>query len=73
GTTAADGTVSGGFSRAYLHHLERCGEMLAPMLATIHNLHYYLELMRGLRDAIAARRLEDFVAAFYRGLGREQG
>jgi queuine tRNA-ribosyltransferase len=39
------------------------------MLATIHNLHYYLDLMRGLRDAIAARRLEDFVAGFYRGLG----
>ena len=66
-------TCRSGFSRAYLRHLDKCGEMLGPMLATIHNLHYYLELMRGLRDAIAARRLEDFVAAFYRGLGREQG
>ncbi|MEO8279865.1 MAG: tRNA guanosine(34) transglycosylase Tgt, partial [Ideonella sp.] len=46
GETAADGTVSGGFSRAYLHHLDRCGEMLGPMLASIHNLHYYLNLMR---------------------------
>ncbi|MBN8557473.1 MAG: tRNA guanosine(34) transglycosylase Tgt [Proteobacteria bacterium] len=42
----------GGFSRAYLHHLERCGEMLAPMLASIHNLHYYLRLMREVRAAL---------------------
>ncbi len=41
-----------GFSRAYLHHLDRCGEMLAPMLATIHNLHYYLNLMREVREAL---------------------
>ncbi|MDP3761350.1 MAG: tRNA guanosine(34) transglycosylase Tgt [Ramlibacter sp.] len=54
GSTAADGTVSGGFSRAYLHHLERCGEMLAPMLASIHNLHYYLNLMREIREALDA-------------------
>jgi len=39
--------------------------MLGPMLATIHNLHYYQDLMRGLREAIAARRLGDFVAEFY--------
>ncbi len=62
-----------GFSRAYLRHLDKCGEMLGPMLATIHNLHYYLDLMQGLRDAIAARRLEDFVAGFYRGLGGAGG
>ncbi|TXI15522.1 MAG: tRNA guanosine(34) transglycosylase Tgt [Ottowia sp.] len=43
-----------GFSRAYLHHLERCGEMLAPMLASIHNLHYYLNLMRDIRAALDA-------------------
>ena len=53
-----------GFSRAYLRHLDKCGEMLGPMLATIHNLHYYQELMAGLRDAIQARRIADFVAAF---------
>jgi queuine tRNA-ribosyltransferase len=41
-----------GFSRAYLHHLDRCGEMLGPMLATIHNLHYYLNLMREIRQAL---------------------
>ena len=34
------------FSRAYLHHLDRCGEMLAPMLASVHNLHFYVDLMR---------------------------
>jgi queuine tRNA-ribosyltransferase len=59
-------TCRSGFSRAYLRHLDKCGEMLGPMLATIHNLHYYQDLMRGLREAIAARRLGDFVAEFYR-------
>ncbi len=57
---------SGGFSRGYLRHLDRCNEILASVLGTIHNLHYYQELMRGLRDAIAAGRLDDFVAEFYR-------
>ncbi|MDE1886118.1 MAG: tRNA guanosine(34) transglycosylase Tgt [Xanthomonadaceae bacterium] len=57
-------TCKSGFSRAYLRHLDKCGEMLGPMLATIHNLHYYQDLMRGLREAIAARRLGDFVAEF---------
>jgi queuine tRNA-ribosyltransferase len=58
-------TCTNGFSRAYLRHLDKCGEMLGPMLATIHNLHYYQDLMRGLREAIAAQRLSDFVAEFY--------
>src|SRR5690242_3946935 len=58
-------TCRSGFSRAYLRHLDRCGEMLGPQLATIHNLHYYQDLMRGLRDAIAERRLADFVAEFH--------
>ncbi len=44
----------GGFSRAYLHHLDRCGEMLGPMLASIHNLHYYLNLMSEVRAALDA-------------------
>jgi queuine tRNA-ribosyltransferase len=39
--------------------------MLGPMLATIHNLHYYLDLMRDLREAIATRTLADFVAGFH--------
>jgi queuine tRNA-ribosyltransferase len=43
-----------GFSRAYLHHLDRCGEMLGPMLASLHNLHYYLNLMSEIRAALEA-------------------
>jgi queuine tRNA-ribosyltransferase len=52
------------FSRAYLHHLDRCGEMLFPMLATAHNLHYYLELMREMRQALDDDRFENFVRRF---------
>jgi len=55
---------AGGFSRAYLHHLERCGEMLAPMLASIHNLHYYLNLMAEVRQALDAGRFEAFRKQF---------
>ena len=61
-----------GFSRAYLHHLDRCGEMLGPMLASIHNLHYYLNLMREVREALDAGRFvafaEDFHAQRARGV-----
>ncbi len=64
GAMNPDGTVSGGFSRAYLHHLERCGEMLAPMLATIHNLHYYLNLMAEVRQSLEAGRFAAFSAQF---------
>jgi queuine tRNA-ribosyltransferase len=53
-----------GFSRAYLHHLERCGEMLAPMLASIHNLHYYLNLMREVREALDNGDFGTFRARF---------
>ncbi|HUB88227.1 MAG TPA: tRNA guanosine(34) transglycosylase Tgt [Dyella sp.] len=56
---------SQGFSRAYLRHLDRCNEILGSQLATIHNLHHYQRLMAGLREAIAAGSLGDFVAAFY--------
>ncbi|MBT9477327.1 tRNA guanosine(34) transglycosylase Tgt [Polaromonas sp.] len=52
------------FSRAYLHHLDRCGEMLGPMLASIHNLHYYLNLMQEVRDALDAGRFGEFSAQF---------
>jgi len=51
------------FSRAYLHHLQRVNEMLGARLNTLHNLHYYQELMGGVRAAIAGGRLADFVAA----------
>ena len=64
GHTRADGTSSGGFSRAYLHHLDRCGEMLGPMLTTIHNLHYYLNLMREVREALDAGQFAAFRAKF---------
>jgi queuine tRNA-ribosyltransferase len=52
------------FSRAYLHHLDKCREMLGAQLNTIHNLHYYQDLMAGLRNAIARGELADFVAKF---------
>jgi len=56
---------AGGFSRAYLRHLDRCNEILGSQLATMHNLRHYQRLMAGLRAAIEAGGLEDFVAAFY--------
>ncbi len=52
------------YSRAYLHHVFRSGEIIASMLLTWHNLHYYQELMQGLRDAISEGRLAAFVADF---------
>jgi queuine tRNA-ribosyltransferase len=52
------------FSRAYLHHLIKSGEILGSVLLTWHNLAYYQNLMSGLREAIAAARLADFVADF---------
>jgi queuine tRNA-ribosyltransferase len=53
------------YSRSYLRHLDKCGEILGARLNTIHNLFYYQELMAGLRDAIEAGRLAEFVAGFY--------
>ncbi|QPH54762.1 tRNA guanosine(34) transglycosylase Tgt [Pontivivens ytuae] len=53
------------YSRAYLHHVHKSQEIIAAMLLTWHNLHYYQELMQGLRDAIAAGSLDAFVAAFH--------
>ncbi|WP_374433103.1 tRNA guanosine(34) transglycosylase Tgt [Inhella sp.] len=54
-----------GFSRAYLHHLDRCGEMLGPMLTSIHNLHYYLNLMREIREALDGGRFAEWKAQFH--------
>jgi len=51
------------YSLSYLRHLEKCGEMLGPRLATIHNLHYYQSLMRDLRAGIDAGDLDKRVAA----------
>ena len=53
------------FSRAYLYHLHRAGEILGARLNTIHNLHYYLQLMREIRAAIDADRFQAFVVQFH--------
>ncbi len=53
------------FSRAYLHHLTKCNEMLGSQLATIHNLRYYQTHMAGIRQAIEAGELDQFAVAFY--------
>ena len=65
GVTHANGSVSGGFSRAYMHHLDRCNEMLGPMLASIHNLHYFLNLMQEVRSALEAGRFGAYVSKFH--------
>jgi len=59
------------FSRAYLHHLDKCKEMLGAQLNTIHNLRYYQTLMEGLRTAIEAGNLSAFVDEFYQKRGLE--
>ena len=53
-------------SRAYLHHLFKAGEMLGPILLTAHNLTYYQDLMRGIREAIEAGRFREFAETFRR-------
>lgn len=53
------------YSRAYLHHLDKTSEMLGPRLNTIHNLHYYQTLMRGIRQAIENQTLAQFARDFY--------
>jgi queuine tRNA-ribosyltransferase len=61
------------YSRAYLRHLQRANEILGARLATIHNLHYYQSLMRGLREAISSETLDDFVEKFYRMRPKNSG
>ena len=58
------------YSRAYLRHLDKCREMLGARLNTIHNLHYYQELMAGLREAIGQGSLAEFVRRFYELRGK---
>jgi len=53
------------YSRAYIHHLHKCNEILGVMLLTWHNISYYERLMRGLRNAIKSDTLEQYVAEFY--------
>lgn len=57
------------FSRGYLHHLDKCKEILGSQLNTIHNLRYYQRHMADIREAIANNRLEAFAAEFYRRQG----
>jgi queuine tRNA-ribosyltransferase len=58
------------FSRGYLHHLDKCGEILGAQLNTIHNLRYYQNLMSGMRDAIENDSLDQFVDDFYQQQGQ---
>lgn len=58
------------YSRAYLHHLDKCGEILGARLNTLHNLYYYQELMQQLRNAIARGAMESFVRDFYHRRGQ---
>ncbi len=53
------------YSRAYLHHLDKCNEILGSQLNTMHNLRFYQRVMQGLRDAIEQGKLDEFVAEFY--------
>ncbi len=59
------------YSRAYLRHLDKTGEILGARLNTIHNLYYYQSLMRDLREAIASGTLESFIQAFYHRRAQE--
>ena len=53
------------YSRAYIHHLQKCQEVLAVMLLSWHNVRYYERLMQGIREALAKDTLDDFVSEFY--------
>ncbi|OLI14782.1 queuine tRNA-ribosyltransferase [Xanthomonas oryzae pv. oryzae] len=60
---------SSGYTRSYLRHLDRCNEMLAPMLGTLHNLWYYEKLMADMRAAIASGTFVEFRRSFYAARG----
>lgn len=59
------------FTKSYLHHLDKCNEILGARLNTIHNLRYYQRLMQGIRDALDAGTFDEFVTDFYQGRGQE--
>lgn len=63
--SACDCYTCQNFSRAYLHHLFKCNEMLSAQLGTIHNLRYYQRLMAGIRQAIETDSFDEFVTKFY--------
>ena len=58
------------YTRAYLRHLNRCNEILAARLATTHNLYFYQQIMRGMREAIEDNNLENWTQDFYKDLAR---
>jgi queuine tRNA-ribosyltransferase len=60
------------FSRAYLHHLDKCKEMLGPQLNTIHNLRFYQVVMQGIRDSLESGDFERFRTGFYQSQGLEK-
>lgn len=60
------------FTRAYLHHLFHAKEILSARLNSLHNLHYYQQLMQSLRDAIEQGKLDQFVTTFYETRGITQ-
>ena len=62
---------AGGFSRAYLRHLDRCNEMLAPIRGTLHNLWVYQRLMAGMREAIGQGTFQAFRESFHAARGRD--
>ena len=62
---------AGGFTRAYLRHLDRCNEMLGPMLGTLHNLRYYQRLMEQVRAAIASGTFRAFRESFHAARGAQ--
>ena len=53
------------YSRAYIHHLQKCNEILAVMLLSWHNIRYYERLMQGIRKALSENKLDEFVSDFY--------
>lgn len=58
------------YTRAYIHHLQKCNEVLAIMLLTWHNIRYYQRLMKGIRGALAENKLEEFAQEFYKNQAR---
>ena len=61
---ACDCYTCSNFSRGYLHHLDRCNEILGSQLNTIHNLYFYQRMMRDIRQSIMEQRLARFSAEF---------
>jgi queuine tRNA-ribosyltransferase len=69
--SACDCYTCKNYSRGYLHHLDKCNEILGARLNTIHNLRFYQRVMQELRDAIQNNRLDEYVNEFYARQGKE--